>query len=214
MPLYNLESINENISLGVWKITESVSELGLSVNLSEADKHLFDQISHPVKQLEFLAGRALIGIIAQRLGISYRGVFRNKYGKPELIDSNFQISLSHTADYVTVLIGKNRNVGLDIEKPQEKMRRVAPRLFNELELNICADKLERISKMWSSKEVLFKLYMKGGIDFKENLFIYDVNEDFSECKGMVKKDGVEFVYSISFKALDDYFICYNIDDPN
>jgi len=210
MPLYKTVTINENIHLAIWEITENEEELLSSLNLSEMDKLLFDEITHHEKRLEFLAGRKLIKETFKSFQLPDSAVFRNKYGKPELADSDYEISLSHTAHYVTLLLGYKLNVGIDIEKPQAKMKKIAQRLFNEYELQLYGTDLKKLSKIWSAKEVLFKLYMKGGIDFKTNLFIKS-DDELQTCIGSIKKDGIETNYQLRFLNLDEYFICYNIN---
>ncbi len=210
MPLYKTATINKNIRLAIWKIDESERFLLDSIHLSERDNALFSAIKHPDKRLEFLAGRNLIKHAFAALGIQQQQVFRNKYGKPELETDHIQLSLSHTAAYVTLLIGNNINVGIDIEMPQPKMEKVAQRLFNKEELALCDGSLSNFCKVWSAKEVLFKLYMKGGINFKEHLFVSS-KDNFETCEGTVTKDGYARNYQMKFLNLDNYFICFNIN---
>ena len=210
MPLYKTVTINENIQLAIWEIAESEDEFLLQLSLSEKDSSLLAEISHAEKRLEFLAGRKLIKEAFESFQLPDSAVFRNKYGKPELADSDYEISLSHTAHYVTLLIGNQINVGIDIEKPQEKMKMIAQRLFNEYELQLCGTDLKKLSKIWSAKEVLFKLYMKGGIDFKANLFI-ESEDSLQSCVGKIKKNEIEMNYQLRFLNLGEYFICYNIN---
>jgi hypothetical protein len=77
-------------------------------------------------------------------------------------------------------------------------------------LQLCGTDLKKLSKIWSAKEVLFKLYMKGGIDFKANLFI-ESEDSLQSCVGKIKKNDIEMNYQLRFLNLGEYFICYNIN---
>lgn len=211
MPLDFIELVEENIHFGVWKITEEESFLHKRALLSDNDEALLEEIHHPTKRLEFLAGRSLIQKLCDQLSIPYTGMFRNEFGKPELYNSNLQVSLSHTGEFVVAIIGDGVNVGIDIEKPQVKMQKIASRLYSQEELAICGDSLELISKIWSAKEVLFKIFMVGEIDFKKHLKIYDFNANYSSCKGVIYKNDFHQEYTLQFKSFNGYYICFNVN---
>jgi 4'-phosphopantetheinyl transferase EntD len=211
MPLIKLQAVNENIHLAVWKITEDIAELHEKIKLSEKDKLVYSKIKHRGKALEFLAGRKLCVEAFQHLGFQYLPIFRNEYGKPELPHSKYYISLSHTADFVVLAIGKAIEMGVDIEKPNEKMRKIASRLFNNAELAFCNEELSHFSKVWSAKEVLYKIYMKREIDFKEHLFVRPIDKEWTQMQGEIIKDTYQKNVILNFIKLDEYYICFNID---
>jgi len=210
MPHYKSVSLNEKIHLAVWQIQESEQDLLNGLFLGDKDKHLLQDITHRTKRIEFLAGRKLIYTTLEALGYGDQVVFRNNFGKPELLSGACEISLSHTDQYVVALLGKNTNVGIDIEKPQIKMAKIANRLFQKDEIDLCGQDLSKFCKVWSAKEVLFKLYMKGGIDFKQDLFIESTDE-LASATGIIRKNGSAIKYKLEFISLGTYFICYNIN---
>ncbi len=211
MPLINLHAINENIHLAVWKISEDIAELRNKVVLSEKDEIIYSEMKHKGKALEFLAGRLLCYEAFQQLGFEYSFIFRNEYGKPEMPYSTYSISLSHTADFVVLAIGNGIEMGVDIEKPNEKMRKIAPRLFNMNELAYCNDELIHFSKFWSAKEVLYKIYMKREIDFKEHLFVKPMNKKWTQIQGVILKNTYKRNVTLNFIKVEEYYICFNID---
>lgn len=209
MPLINIIEVNENIHLAIWKITEDIEFLERKVQFSSEDQIIYHEIHHPAKALEFLVGRMLCFQAFHDLGLPYRPVYRNEFGKPVIPDSEYNISLSHTADYVVVIIAYGIDVGIDIEKPHEKMRKVAPRIVNPQELILCDDRLIHFSKMWSAKEVLYKLYMKREIDFRQHLFLKPLDEEWNKMQGIIKKDDYRKECILNFIKLQEYFICFN-----
>ena len=210
MPFYKITSIHKNLYLSIWEIKESEEELLAGLTLSESDQLLLQEIQHSYKRLEFLCGRRLVKTTLDRLQIEDHGMYRNEYGKPELINSPYQLSLSHTENYVVMLLGKEMRVGIDIEKPQEKMRKIAPRLFNTEELEYADDDLYKLSQVWSAKEVLFKLHEIGEIDFKQHLKLDFKEGDAGQCLGMVQKEGETKRFTLTFEDFKGYIICYNV----
>lgn len=209
MPLVNIQQVNENIHLAVWKITEDLADLKNQVLLSAEDSAIYQEIKHKGKALEFLAGRNLCREAFLNLNIEYFPIIRNVFGKPEMPNSPFHLSLSHTDRFVVLIIGNTVEVGIDIEKPQKKMRKIAPRILNTSEIAYCNDDLIHFSKMWSAKEVLYKLYMKREIDFRENLFLKPLDITWNTMEGEIKKGDYKKVSTLEFINLQEYFICFN-----
>jgi 4'-phosphopantetheinyl transferase EntD len=158
-----------------------------------------------------MAGRLLCKTVLHQLEISDLPIFRNQYGKPEIPDSDYNISLSHTENYIALSIGYKLDVGIDIEKPKAKMAKVAPRLYTEEEMAYCQDELIYISKVWSAKEVLYKLFMKRELDFKENLNVKPENKDWTRMTGTIQKEEFKQSYQLAFYELGEYFICLNVN---
>jgi 4'-phosphopantetheinyl transferase EntD len=210
MALEFIKQINENIHLAVWKIEEDLDFYEKNVLLSFIDQRIFEETSHPEKKLEFMAGRMLCKTVLNQLKISDQPIFRNEYGKPQIPDSAYDISLSHTENYIALTIGHKLNVGIDIEKPKAKMAKVAPRLFTEKEMDYCQNNLVYFSKVWSAKEVLYKLFMKRELDFREHLSVKPENKDWSLMIGTIHKNDFHKNYQMAFYELEDYFICLNL----
>ncbi|MCB0487196.1 MAG: hypothetical protein KDC99_01905 [Cyclobacteriaceae bacterium] len=129
MPLVHLkESSLRGVAL--WHITESEDELK-SLALNEEWP---EDIVSPLKRLEWLSGRILIGSLAKHQGIQYSGIVKDQFGKPFLKDSAYQISLSHSYPYVAAQIHPSLSVGIDIEQPKDKLLRIASRVLDPIEL--------------------------------------------------------------------------------
>lgn len=210
MALEYIKQINENIHLAVWKIEEDLAFYEKNIQLSTIDEHIFKETTHPEKKLEFMAGRMLCRTVLQQLKISDKPIYRNEYGKPEIPDSEYEISLSHTENYIALAVAHKLAVGIDIEKPKAKMARVAPRLFTEEEMDYCQGNLVYFSKVWSAKEVLYKLFMKRELDFREHLHVKPENQGWTLMTGTISKGDFNKSYQIEFYELEEYFICLNV----
>jgi|3_EtaG_2_1085321.scaffolds.fasta_scaffold18667_3 4'-phosphopantetheinyl transferase EntD len=210
MALEYIKQINENIHLAVWKIEEDLEFYLKNVRLSLIDEKILLETTHPEKKLEFMAGRMLCKTVLQELKISDQPIFRNEYGKPQIPDSEYDISLSHTENYIALTIGYKLDVGIDIEKPKPKMAKVAPRLYTDQEMEYCQDNLVYFSKVWSAKEVLYKLFMKRELDFREHLSVKPENKDWTLMTGTIQKENFNQSYQLAFYELGEYFICLNV----
>ena len=210
MALEYIKQINKNIHLAVWKIEEDLGFYLKNVELSAIDENILLETTHPDKKLEFMAGRMLCKTVLHQLKISEQPIYRNEYGKPQIPNSEYDISLSHTENYIALTIGYQLNVGIDIEKPKAKMAKVAPRLYTEEEMAYCQNNLVYFSKVWSAKEVLYKLFMKRELDFREHLHVKPENTEWSLMTGTIHKSDFHKSYQLAFYELDEYFICLNV----
>jgi 4'-phosphopantetheinyl transferase EntD len=210
MALEYIKQINENIHLAVWKIEEDLEFYLKNVQLSLIDEKILLETTHPEKKLEFMAGRMLCKTVLHELKITDQPIFRNEYGKPQIPDSEYDISLSHTENYIALTIGHQLDVGIDIEKPKAKMAKIAPRLYTPQEMDYCQNNLVYFSKMWSAKEVLYKLFMKRELDFREHLCVKPENKEWTLMTGEIHKDDFNKSYQLAFYEWDEYFICLNI----
>lgn len=58
--------------------------------------------------------------VLHELKISDQPIFRNEYGKPQIPNSEYDIALSHTENYIALTIGHQLSVGIDIENLKPK----------------------------------------------------------------------------------------------
>jgi phosphopantetheinyl transferase len=166
MPLRKIEIDNKG-GWALWQIDQTEIALTPKEELQLSE----NKITHPKKKLEWLASRMLIEMLVTKLGFVYRGIYKDENGKPFLKNSEAQISLSHSYPYVAAIVSNNQSVGIDIEKPTQKIMNVAHRVFNEKEREDANGVIEKNCVYWCAKEVLYKLHGKRGISFIENLAI-------------------------------------------
>lgn len=150
---------------GLWHITESEEELFHALTLPVPPA-----ITHPVKRCEWLASRLLTKTLLQQRGLSFKGIVHNENNKPFLVDCDIAISLTHSSPYVAVQLAAI-NVGIDLEKPKEKLRYVAPRFLSKEEFLHANNDLTALCIYWCAKEAIYKWYSHGGLNFANEIFI-------------------------------------------
>ena len=204
MPLVYQQNINETVKIGVWHITET-EDFFSSFLLPQKE------ISHPHKLLQHLAGRYLLKKISPNFPLNLIKV--NSAGKPYLENENCHFSISHSGDYAAVIISETTNVGIDIEKPDEKIENIKNKFSTIQELKLFAansiDVIDSLTMIWSIKEALYKWYGTGMIDFKKHLCIEKIqyNDDFITTECTLRKD-LEISVSAVTKMIDGYVLTY------
>jgi len=185
MPLVYQQNINETAKIGVWHITESEDFFLESVFPQK-------EINHSHKRLQHLAGRYLLKKIGKDFPLDL--IKANSSGKPYLENENCHFSISHCGDYAAVIISDQSNVGIDIEKANQKIEKIKNKFssIQELELfaNHAIDQIDSLTMIWSIKEAMYKWYGRSMIDFKKHLCIerIQLNEDFILTECVIKKN--------------------------
>lgn len=209
MPLTKIENIDHNSSWALWEINEPVAELLVQSTLSSQDDEAFRAIRHPKKSEELLAGRLAANALAVYLGIPYSGLYKDECNKPYLINSSFHISITHSHPYAAAVIHKYKPTGIDIEKPQPKLLKIAHKFLNPAELDDARSDIAKLCVYWCAKETLYKIYGRQKLLFRENLFVEPfVIDDSGYLKCAIVTDEGNEAIQIYYEKFSDYFISY------
>ncbi len=212
MPIIHYQQLNEDSSWAVWKIDESYDEFMQMVNLDENDNEALSQISHPIKTLEWFGSRLALKFLLNQIDLQFSGIIKDEYAKPFLINLKQQMSISHCYPYAAAIIHNHSPVGIDIELPKEKLKRIAHKVFNQAEIEFIGDDLALFSIIWSAKEVLYKLYGKKELTFKEHLEILPFNHltDSDFLGKMMPENKETQYYNLKFSQIKDHFLVFNL----
>ena len=209
MPVVKIEKINSNSFWCFWEIRESVEQLLYKIRLSDDGKREIEGISHPIKKRERLASRCCIQELVKQMGREYDGIIKDSHDKPHLIGINYHISISHSFPYAVGILHKKLPVGIDIEKPQEKIGRIAHRFLNDEEFADCNGEMKKLCVYWSGKEAIFKLNGKMGLNFKRDIRIAPFilkDRDVIRSEFAVGEDVARV--ALNYQELNDHIICY------
>jgi 4'-phosphopantetheinyl transferase EntD len=173
VPLFYQHIINDTTKLGIWRIEEDEFFFLVKVPLQQ-------NITHPHKRLQHLAGRYLLQFLFP--DFPYEEILIADTKKPYLPNEQSHFSISHCGNYAAAIVSSTHRVGIDIEKPTEKVERIVHKFIHENEKQFLVN-IEQLpvgnlpftahrllfTIMWSAKESLFKWYSLGKVDFKENM---------------------------------------------
>lgn len=167
-------SLEKGTCWAVWRILEP--EDFYLTSLAEADEKEFLPKA-PLRRMEWLASRYLVREMMISLGQTYFGLTRLDSGKPKLVGSGLNISLSHSYPFVAVQIAADFEVGIDIEKPRQQLYKVMPRVLQPEEHSDAAASLKKLCIYWGAKEALFKIHGGGPFSFKDHFKINPFKEE-------------------------------------
>ena len=192
--------------LGLWNIEESEAYFLERLKLRRREYQQLDVLKGN-RRLEWLAGRWLLHLMSGR---EMRGAcLKDKFGKPYLSDSLYEISISHSRDQVAVLAAP-RSVGVDIQKIIGKIERISHKFMREPEMRSLRDntRLEHLHVYWGAKECLYKAYGRKALNFKEHIFVdpFGYNPEGGICTGHVSKDDYLQFFEVKYELIDKEYI--------
>jgi 4'-phosphopantetheinyl transferase len=134
-------------------------------------------------------------------------LFYDDKGKPFLKDRPQYLSISHSHDYLVILLNKTENTGVDIERLRDKVLNIRHKFLSDEELLFCGDDLERHIRLWAAKEAVYKWYGKKELDFKTHLFVppYTNPQSF---EAQLRKDGTTLRFQMGSEIMEQYLIVY------
>jgi len=212
MPMQFQQVLDSGIELGLWKIEESELWFMEQLMLSATEDAFIASIKGH-RRLEWLAGRWAMHVLSGR---AERGAcLKDEFGKPYLENSDYDISISHSREYIAVMAGP-KNVGVDIQKMVEKITRLAPKFLREVEMkNLNPDTAyEEMHVYWGAKECLYKAYGKKKLDFRAHIaiepFVFDPKG--GKLKGWVKKEKFYQEYWLKYLLVNDFILVYGMEE--
>lgn len=198
-----------DFSLSVWKITEQLDELLKGFDWTENEKRELSGFKNEHRRLQWLCSRILLRqLISEKREIVYDG-----YGKPSLLNSPYKISISHSKNFVAVIVSKKQDVGIDIEVLADRIEKIAKKFISPAEWKFLANetKREQMYVLWCAKETLFKLYSKGELDFKENLSVSPFSyRQKGSIHARVQKNSFVRDYTLCYEEMNDCMLVYGI----
>jgi phosphopantetheinyl transferase len=193
MPIIKFSKISKNSFWCMWEITETVDELKHKVVLSDMGIQEMARIHHAIKQKERMASRACVQELVRAFKKDYKGLFKDEHDKPFLIDLNWHISISHSFPYAVAIIHKKLPVGIDIEKPIDKLVKLAPRFLGPEEIDDAGDDPVKLCVYWTGKEAIFKLNGKRGLNFRRDIRIHPFK--------LVKRNVIRSEFTLNDRAV-------------
>lgn len=158
MPLLRIDSVATDVRLALWHLDETTEQLlACATNpnaIAAAKKH-----GNERRRRETLAVYALLREIT---GSDTFVVRHLPSGAPVVDDWN--VSISHTQDYVAVTASPTRRVAVDIERRSNRVDKVAERFLRRDESAATTE--ERLI-IWCAKETTYKYFSSFNLTFEQ-----------------------------------------------
>ena len=167
MGLYLKKELDNEAVIGVWQITETEEELKELSSTPSDEMEEISFIRSESLRKQRLAVRALLNtLFDEKVYLSH-----HDNGKPYIENNPINISITHTAKYVAVILHEEENVGIDIESLDRDFSAVEKKALSEDEIDDLEDEKrnEQLAIYWCAKEAIFKLLSRYNVDFAEQI---------------------------------------------
>ena len=176
MPILFQKQVDDFTAMAVWKIEEDEDFFLRKVPLLQ-------EVSHPHKRLQHLAGRYLLSLLAPHF--PFYEIKINEARKPYLPSGQYHFSISHCGAYAAVIISSQHDCGVDIELISPKTEKVKAKYLSEDELHYVQSlqrsyqneykENELYTICWCVKEAVYKWWGNGKVDFRQHIHIQSLN---------------------------------------
>lgn len=210
MPLVLKKDITNHSTVGLWKIEEQEEELLAGLQLKQHEIDFIESLRAGKRLIHWLATRRLLRTMMQTDEYIDCGI--DEHGKPYLLNSNFNISFSHSFDYAAVIISSEVQVGVDIELIKHKIKSIKHKFLSDLELAQpqIGDNTNGLYVAWCAKEAIYKWNGKKGLEFKQHIHIKPFKlKDEGSLKAVAEiPSGNKELNLNYFKTRDGYMVAY------
>ena len=206
MPFLKEFIINEKTKIKLWKVM--MGELNTK-ELNSDEKNLLELKKSNILREQFLATRKLLTLENSDYKITY-----DINGKPSL-NSNYNISISHSYEIAAIAISDNFNIGIDVQLREDKIFNIQNKFLNKSEKSNIGDDptVDILTMVWVSKESIYKAIGLKGISFSENIKIDKVIENDKTGIGYYINGTEKVKFDLKFFYVDEYTICYAYQNP-
>ncbi|MCK4638030.1 MAG: 4'-phosphopantetheinyl transferase superfamily protein [Bacteroidales bacterium] len=209
MPIFFKKQINDNILIGIWKISESAEWLNSKLILDKEDFEIFNSFKTELRKKHWLTYRILLKELIDSK--SELKILYDESGKPYLKNSNYKISVSHSFEFAAAIVSRKVPAGIDIEKISQRIERIKNKFLSENELKDINEsfRLEKLYIYWCAKEALYKLYGKRDLNFITNIKIAPFNfEQKGHINGELSGNSNSKKYKLFYEQVNDYMLVY------
>tara|TARA_B100000676_G_scaffold247791_1_gene251144 strand:+ start:84 stop:698 length:615 start_codon:yes stop_codon:yes gene_type:complete len=199
MPFLKEFIINYNTKIKLWKL--NLGEL----NYFELDAHDSSLLKSKKSQLakeQFLAVRKILHLENPSYKIRY-----DESGKP-LINSDLNISISHSNLMAGIVFSGFNQTGIDIEEKKSKIINIQNKFLNESEKlkDEYQSDLDYLTKIWTAKESIYKALGIKGISFSDDIIIKNTKKN--KGHGYYINGKEKYKFDLMFFSIDNYILCY------
>lgn len=209
MPIVYRKKSGEDI-IAIWDIKEEEKALQPKI-IDDYFKNEISKTENKTVRLQRLAAKTLL----EHLFDTPPALSKNSFGKPEIINIQEEISISHTENRAAVMISKFA-AGLDIEKIKPKIEKIIPKFMSKAEQDCLSQthRMEQAYVFWCAKEALYKKYSEKSLSFKEQLPIepFDYKGTSGIIKGRIIANDRSDNYQLAYEKIDDFMLVYLLND--
>jgi 4'-phosphopantetheinyl transferase EntD len=174
MPFTGEQRLSTYCRLGSWRIEEALDELQAAFAAREVLPEGFHGLKSGERKRQWLAARLLV---SHMTGLPPGHLRRDHWGRPLL--PQVQCSISHADGMAVALVAPHR-CGIDIERPQARIHRLAHKFLHAEELAflpVGRTDAWQLTLAWSAKEAMYKFYGRRGLSLRLHYRLAPWNSD-------------------------------------
>ncbi len=195
--------------LGVWKKEEELELLHSVFPLRSEEKADFEKISNLTRRKEWLTTRVLLTELLQKRKI----INYSAHGKPFINESKLNLSISHSRNFVAIIISSQYYPGVDIEQVSERVANVQHKFLNETERVWC-NSLSLMTACWSAKEAVFKIFERE-LDFHDMVVEpFQLGPDKGQFEASIIKSVPPKRFKINYRFFENDILTYTLRRPD
>ncbi len=199
MPFLKELVLNNSTKIKLWKL--NLGELNY-FELDDYDSKLLESRKNELAREQFLAVRKTLELENPSYKIRY-----DKLGKPS-INSDLNISISHSNFMAAIVFSDSNKTGVDIELKDSKIIKIQNKFLNETEKikNEYQFDVNYLTMIWTAKESIYKAIGINGVSFSDNIIIKNIYDN--KGQGYYVNGKEKHKFDLIFFKIDDYIICY------
>ncbi len=152
------------------------------------------------KSLESLAARYCLWELMKSLDLSTLVLHQDDRKRPYLNHFLWHVSISHSYPFAVACISKKPFTGIDLEKKDRNVQKIAPRFLNPMELELWKDDALKLTLAWSAKESIYKAWKQPGLSFQKEIEL-QINAD--KLRAQVNQ---EDSFNVAYEIFDEFVI--------
>ena len=208
MALYLRKKLDNKAEIAVWHVTESEEEL---LGLTSVPNDELEEISlfrSESQRRQKLAVRALINeVFEDKMYLNH-----HDNGQPYFENCATNISITHTDNYVAIIIHDEEEVGIDIESLDRDFSVVEKKALSEDEIDdLEKDKRnEQLAIYWCAKEAIYKRMSQHGVDFAKQMEVdkFNPKKEGDIEATFINKDGSEEEFELEYEVFDNHVMVW------
>ena len=194
--------------LGIWHVTESEAELRALSSVPTDELEEISFIKSESLRRQKLAVRALLdAMFEEKVYLSH-----HDNGKPYIENNATNISITHTDNYVAVILNDQDDPGIDCESLDRDFSAVEKKALSEEEIEDLDDERrnEQLAIYWCATEAVYKKISQYGIDFADQI---EIDSFRPKGKGeleatFIHKDGYEEEFELNYMTFDRHVLVW------
>jgi len=211
MPLIYHKNLPKDGELGFWQIEETEAYFLDRLELFPSEIHQLSKIKGRLR-LEWLASRWLLHTMSGR---TLRGAcLKDEFGKPYLTDSDFNISISHSWNIVSIMAAPY-TIGVDIQREVGKIARIEKKFIRPVEKESLQEntKIPHLHIYWGAKEALYKAYGRKKLGFVRHIHVdpFEYNLSIGQTTAAIHKENYHAYFDVFYEKVAACYMVYVVE---